>query len=243
MRDLYTGDHTHRVTTYSLLLAEELGVSAEERQQLRAAAALHDIGKIAIDDQILRKPGRLTEAEFAAMKTHVTRGAEIISMIPGLAWTLPVVRGHHERWDGAGYPDRLAGEAIPLPARVVAVADAFDAMTSDRPYRRGRSADEAFAEIQAQAGRQFDPTCVEAFLRVRPRVQALLDQERQYRQRAETSTDTISAREMRRELAAVDTPPPGMDPITPTARRVQSAPGQSPPAAAHGHETQAPKTP
>ena len=102
MRDLYTGDHTHRVTTYSLLLAEELGIPADQRQLLRAAAALHDIGKIAIDDQILRKPGRLTETEFDQMKTHVTRGAEIIQMIPGLAWALPVVRGHHERWDGRG---------------------------------------------------------------------------------------------------------------------------------------------
>ncbi len=152
MRDSYTGDHTHRVTSYSLILAEELGLPGEQRQLLRAAAALHDIGKIGIDDLILRKPGRLSEAEFSQMKTHVTRGSEIIQMIPGLAWALPVVRGHHERWDGSGYPDRLKGEDIPLTARVVAVADAFDAMTSDRPYRRGMPANAAFAELVAGSG-------------------------------------------------------------------------------------------
>jgi HD-GYP domain-containing protein (c-di-GMP phosphodiesterase class II) len=101
-----------------LILAEELGLSVEERQILRAAAALHDIGKIGIDDTILRKPGRLSEAEFNKMKTHVTRGSEIIQMIPGLSWAMPVVRGHHERWDGNGYPDKLKGEEIPLTARL-----------------------------------------------------------------------------------------------------------------------------
>lgn len=201
MRDSYTGDHTHRVTAYSMILAEELGLPSDEKQVLRAAAALHDIGKIGIDDEILRKPGRLSEAEFTRMKTHVTRGSEIIQMVPGLAWALPVVRGHHERWDGTGYPDRLSGEAIPLAARVVAVADAFDAMTSDRPYRRGMPSHAAFAELQAGAGKQFDPRCVEAFLRGRARIESLLTQETAFRQQAEQETGTLTMQELRRQTA------------------------------------------
>jgi HD-GYP domain-containing protein (c-di-GMP phosphodiesterase class II)/pSer/pThr/pTyr-binding forkhead associated (FHA) protein len=207
MRDVYTGNHTHRVTAYAGLLAEELGVSAEDRRVLRAASALHDIGKIGIDDDILRKPGRLSPGEFDKMKTHVIRGFEIIQMIPGLAWALPVVRGHHERWDGTGYPDRLKGEEIPLLARIVAVADAFDAMTSDRPYRPGLPVEVAFAEIEAGAGRQFDPACVIAFLRLRPRIEELLEQEKQYLVRARTVTDTLTARELQRQ-AMIDTPEP-----------------------------------
>jgi HD-GYP domain-containing protein (c-di-GMP phosphodiesterase class II) len=122
-------------------------------------------------------------------------------MIPGLAWALPVVRGHHERWDGTGYPDRLKGEQIPLTARVVAVADAFDAMTSDRPYRRGMASSIAFAELQAGAGKQFDPRCVEAFLHARPRIEALLTQETFFRQQAERETGTLTVQELRRQLA------------------------------------------
>jgi HD-GYP domain-containing protein (c-di-GMP phosphodiesterase class II)/pSer/pThr/pTyr-binding forkhead associated (FHA) protein len=205
MRDSYTGDHTHRVTAYSLILAEELGLPADQRQLLRAATALHDIGKIGVDDEILRKPGRLSDAEFNHMKRHVTRGSEIIQMIPGLAWALPVVRGHHERWDGTGYPDKLKGEEIPLTARVVSVADAFDAMTSDRPYRRGMPSSVAFAELEAGAGKQFDPRCVEAFIRARPRIEALLKQETTFREQAERETGTVTVQELHRQLAQVDT--------------------------------------
>jgi HD-GYP domain-containing protein (c-di-GMP phosphodiesterase class II) len=218
MRDSYTGDHTHRVTSYSLILAEELGLPVDERKLLRAAAALHDIGKIGIDDVILRKPGRLSDAEFTQMKTHVTRGSEIIQMIPGLSWALPVVRGHHERWDGTGYPDKLKGEEIPLPARVVAVADAFDAMTSDRPYRRGMSANLAFAELQAGAEKQFDPKCVEAFLRASSRVEALLTQETVFRQQAERETGTLTVQELRRQLME-ETPGPARVASTPAPAR------------------------
>jgi HD-GYP domain-containing protein (c-di-GMP phosphodiesterase class II) len=202
MRDEYTGNHTQRVTAYALLLAAELGLDEGERRQLRVATLLHDIGKIAIDDQILRKPGRLSEAEFALMKTHVVRGWEIIQMIPGLAWAQPVVRGHHERWDGLGDPDGLAGEAIPLTARVVAVGDAFDAMTSDRPYRAGMPAARAFAELQAGAGTHFDPECVAAFLRVRPQVEALLEKEASERRSAEAGCNTLSRQELERERRA-----------------------------------------
>jgi len=135
-------------------------------------------------------------------------------MVPGLAWALPVVRGHHERWDGTGYPDRLKGEQIPLPARVVGVADAFDAMTSDRPYRRGMSAATAYAELQAESGKQFDPRCVDAFIRARARIEALLDQENVFRERAGTETNTMTVQELCR-LIAGETPAPGRVEITP----------------------------
>lgn len=207
MRDEYTGNHTQRVTAYAMLLAEEMGLPDIERRRLRVATLLHDIGKIAIDDQILRKPGRLTDPEFDRMKTHVLRGTEIIQMIPGLMWALPVVRGHHERWDGRGYPDGLAGDDIPLTARVVAVADAFDAMTSDRPYRAGMPAARAFAELQSGAGTHFDPECVAAFVRVRPTVEAMLEQEAAERRSAESGCHTISKQELdrQRKAAASDT--------------------------------------
>jgi HD-GYP domain-containing protein (c-di-GMP phosphodiesterase class II) len=207
MRDEYTGNHTQRVTAYSLLLAEELGMPEDERRKLQVATLLHDVGKIAIDDQILRKPGRLSDPEFDRMRTHVLRGWEIVQMIPGLAWALPVVRGHHERWDGRGYPDGLAGDAIPLTARVVAVADAFDAMTSDRPYRAGMPSARAFAELQAGAGTHFDPGCVAAFARVRPQVEAMLEQEAAERRSAASGSNTISRDELERQRKAVATTP------------------------------------
>src|SRR3974390_3442605 len=128
---------------------------------------LHDIGKIGIDDEILRKPGKLTEAEYEIMKTHTVKGAAIISTIPDLHPIIPIVRSHHERCAGKGYPDKLAADGIPLLARIVAVADAFDAMTSNRPYhadKKGRPPDVAFEEVRAMAGKQFDPQCSKAFL-------------------------------------------------------------------------------
>jgi HD-GYP domain-containing protein (c-di-GMP phosphodiesterase class II) len=134
---------------------------------LRIGTPLHDIGKIGIDDAILRKPDRLTPEEFEIMKLHTVKGAEIVHTIPDLRPTIPIVRSHHERWDGKGYPDGLAGEAISPLARIVALADAFDAMTSDRPYRRGMSPTVAFGEIEKQTGKQFDPTFAAGFLRIR----------------------------------------------------------------------------
>jgi HD-GYP domain-containing protein (c-di-GMP phosphodiesterase class II) len=174
MRDQYTGEHTRRVTDYALLLAEELRLGATERYQLQVGTPLHDIGKIGIDDAILRKPGKLTEAEFEAMKTHTTKGASMLVSLLNLAPMIPIVKYHHERVDGKGYPDGLHGERIPLSARIVAVADSFDAMTSDRPYRPALPAEVAFLELVRTAGSHFDPRCVEAFLRARTRVEALL---------------------------------------------------------------------
>jgi HD-GYP domain-containing protein (c-di-GMP phosphodiesterase class II) len=154
------------------------------------------------------------------MKSHVVRGWEIVQMIPGLSWALPVVRGHHERWDGRGYPDALKAEGIPLTARVVAVADAFDAMTSDRPYRAGMPPERAFAELAAGAGTHFDPVCVEAFFRVRPKVEALLLKEAAEQRAAAGGDHTLSRSELesaRREMlqaksAGYREPPPTMPP-------------------------------
>ena len=173
LRDQYTGGHTQRVTRYSMMLAEHLSVSSRERELLEIGTPLHDIGKIGISDEILRKPGKLSAAEFAVMQTHTTMGASYLARIPELADAIPIIRNHHERWDGTGYPDRLAKTDIPYLARIVAVADAFDAMTSDRPYhvgRKGRPPEEAFAEVEKQSGRQFDPDCAKAFLEIRDQI-------------------------------------------------------------------------
>jgi putative nucleotidyltransferase with HDIG domain len=167
LRDTRTGGHTARVTDYSLLLAGEVGLPAEEVELVRIGTPLHDIGKIGIRDDILQKPGRLTPEEFEEMKTHTVKGAEILATIPDLTGVIPIVRSHHERWDGRGYPDGLAGEEIPRIARIVAVADAFDAMTSNRPYRDGMPLEAAFHEVQAHSGKQFDPEVAAALLALR----------------------------------------------------------------------------
>ncbi|HWY87100.1 MAG TPA: HD domain-containing phosphohydrolase [Gemmataceae bacterium] len=174
MRDQYTGDHTQRVTAYALLLAEELKLPATEKYQIQIGTPLHDIGKIGIDDAILRKPGKLTAAEFENMKTHTIKGASILESICSLGPMIPIVRHHHERWDGTGYPDRLGKNDISLIARIVAVADTFDAMTSNRPYRAALAADMAFVELLQQSGTHFDPNCVQGFLRQRRKVEQLL---------------------------------------------------------------------
>jgi HD-GYP domain-containing protein (c-di-GMP phosphodiesterase class II) len=130
---------------------------------------------VGIADAILTKPGRLTPQEFAIMQTHTTLGAECLTSIPELHPIIPIVRNHHERWDGTGYPDRLGGEDIPPLARIVAVCDAFDAMTSDRPYhlnRKGKPVEVAFAEVAKQSGRQFDPAAAAAFLEIREQILA-----------------------------------------------------------------------
>src|SRR5262249_21090406 len=144
MRDTYTGGHTARVTSYSLLLAQHMQLSADDIELLRIGTPLHDVGKIGIDDAILKKPDRLTPEEFEVMKQHTVKGAEILETVPELHAVIPIARSHHERWDGRGYPDGLKGDQTPLLARIVAVADAFDAMTSDRPYRIGMQPEVAF---------------------------------------------------------------------------------------------------
>ncbi|MBM3979421.1 MAG: HD domain-containing protein [Planctomycetes bacterium] len=173
LRDDYTGNHTQRVTRYATMLAEKLELPDDQIDLIKIGGPLHDIGKIGIDDAILRKPGRLTAEEYAIMQTHAKLGAEILEPVPEMAPIIPIVRNHHERWDGTGYPDRLRGEETPLLARIVAVADAFDAMTSNRPYhenKKGKPPAWAFGEVERQLGRQFDPVAGAAFLTIREEI-------------------------------------------------------------------------
>jgi diguanylate cyclase (GGDEF)-like protein/putative nucleotidyltransferase with HDIG domain len=161
-RDPYTRHHSENVTRYAVAVAEQMGLDGDEVAVVRRAAQVHDIGKIGIADALLRKPGRLTERERRAMRQHVVIGVHILEELRFLERELPLVRHHHERWDGKGYPDGLAGEAIPRGARVLAVADAFDALTSDRPYHAAVGRDEAVAVLAGEAGRQFDADAVDA---------------------------------------------------------------------------------
>jgi HD-GYP domain-containing protein (c-di-GMP phosphodiesterase class II) len=170
LRDDYTGGHTTRVTNYALLLGKQMDLPEDQLELIDIGTPLHDIGKIGIDDAILKKKSRLTQEEFEIMKTHTVKGADILQTIPDLAPIIPIVLSHHERWDGHGYPQGLKGEAISQLARIVAVADAFDAMTSDRPYRKGMPFEVAFAELSKQSGLQFDPDCAVAFLGMRDRI-------------------------------------------------------------------------
>lgn len=164
-KDPYTRGHSERVTVCSMMIGREMGLSSVEVERLQVAALLHDVGKIGISDAILQKPQALTEAEYAIMKQHPELGADIMSQIPQLQDVVPGMRHHHESMDGQGYPNGLQGEEIPLPARIIGVADAFDAMTTDRPYQKGFLAEDALARIRSLAGRKFDPSVVEALCR------------------------------------------------------------------------------
>lgn len=163
-KDHYTKEHSERVTALALNLANHLGLSETEIESLRFAGHLHDIGKVGIQDKILLKPGRLTPEEYEVIKRHPLIGAEIVGHISLLRDEVLIIKHHHERWDGKGYPDGLAGEEIPFLARILAVADTYDAMTSNRPYRPPLSHEVALREIRQNSGTQFDPLVVEAFL-------------------------------------------------------------------------------
>ena len=165
-RDPYTGGHVRRVVLYSLLLGHELGLDAGRLERLRIAATLHDVGKIAVPDDVLRKPAPLDDEEMQVMQRHTVDGADILARIPDLRDVLPGVRSHHERLDGRGYPDGLLAEQIPLNARIIAVADTYDAMTSSRPYRRALPHEVAAAEVRRGGGSQFCPEVVAAFERL-----------------------------------------------------------------------------
>jgi response regulator RpfG family c-di-GMP phosphodiesterase len=166
MRDHETHGHSERVVNVSLRLGRELGVVGEQLRSLEFGALLHDIGKIGVPDAILRKPSPLSEAEWTRMREHPLHGQTILRGVEFLSGASRVVAEHHERWDGSGYPLGLRNEEIDLNARIFAVADAFDAITSDRVYRRGRGHQEVLAELKLFSARQFDPLVVEAFLRV-----------------------------------------------------------------------------
>jgi HD-GYP domain-containing protein (c-di-GMP phosphodiesterase class II) len=162
-RDPYTGGHTKRVMDYSVAIGIEMGLSKEEIEKLKLAAILHDIGKIGIRDVILLKEEKLSDEEYKVIQNHTIYGAEIIAHIRQLKDIVLSVKYHHEKFDGSGYPEGLKGEDIPLIARIIAVADAFDAMTTDRPYRKGLTVEIALKELKNKAGTQFDPKVVEAF--------------------------------------------------------------------------------
>lgn len=176
MRDDETGDHVERVATMTAQIAEALGMSLSEIDLLRRSVRLHDVGKIAVPDSILRKPGRLTPEEYAVIREHTTTGGRILqgSRFPVLISAEEIARFHHERWDGGGYPTGLKEEEIPLSARIAAVADVFDALTHSRPYKEAWCVEAAVQEIRRQAGAQFDPRVVEAFEKV-VKAQALAD--------------------------------------------------------------------
>jgi putative two-component system response regulator len=175
-RDGDTGDHVSRVALICRLIAEGMGLPAERCRNIYLAAPLHDIGKIAIADAILSKPGKLTADEITIMRTHVTIGARILENGTSdlIRMAELIAQSHHERWDGAGYPDRLSGNDIPLEARIVAIADVFDALCSERPYKAAWPIEKAYAEILRLAGSHFDPACVDAFIAKWPGIEAIM---------------------------------------------------------------------
>jgi diguanylate cyclase (GGDEF)-like protein/putative nucleotidyltransferase with HDIG domain len=163
-RDRYTGEHSEYVVELSGAVARGMGLDDATTAEVQAAALLHDIGKVAVPDEILNKPGALTEDQWRQMRDHTVIGERILRAIPGLGNVARVVRHEHERWDGGGYPDGVAGEDVPVGSRIILACDAYHAMTSDRPYRAAMSHAEAIAELSANAGTQFDPRVVEVLI-------------------------------------------------------------------------------
>jgi putative nucleotidyltransferase with HDIG domain len=165
--DSYTGAHCKSVVELALAVGEQLGLKATQRRNLEFGALLHDVGKVAIPKSIINKPGKLDPHEWTIIKTHTLEGQKMLDRVGGFMRDVGlIVRSHHERWDGAGYPDGLAGAAIPLEARIITCCDAWNAMRTDRPYRAALPAHTALSEIRANAGRQFDPDVVDALLAV-----------------------------------------------------------------------------
>lgn len=164
--DVYTYGHSTQVAVYAEAVAEKMNLSEEERAEIVKAALIHDVGKIGIKDAIIGKQGKLTDEEYELLKRHTTIGAEIVGRVKGLQGLVPLVRHHHERWDGRGYPDGIEGEAIPLGARILCLADSLDAMLSDRPYQSTRTFQEVMGEVARCSGTQFDPDVVAAFISV-----------------------------------------------------------------------------
>lgn len=167
-RDFYTAGHSRRVTAWADAIAKEINLDAHTRQTIHLGGLIHDVGKIGIDDSILRKPAKLTTEEFEIIKTHPERGVQIIEPLEFLRETVPIIMHHHERIDGNGYPAGLVADEIPLGARILMVADTFDAMTSSRAYRKALSPETAIAELKRFSGLQFDPELVKIFLEICP---------------------------------------------------------------------------
>jgi len=164
-KNMETEEHTERVESYALEIGKRYGFKSSQMDELMIIARLHDIGKIAIEEDILLKPGPLTTNEFEVMKTHAEKGFRIINASSEIINVAKCVLTHHEKWDGSGYPLGIAGEEIPLMARIIAIADAYDVMTHDRVYRKAMNKEEAIKELKRCAGTQFDPVLVELFLK------------------------------------------------------------------------------
>jgi HD-GYP domain-containing protein (c-di-GMP phosphodiesterase class II) len=176
-KDPYTRGHSERVARYSIGIGKNLGLSEQEMRNLRISALLHDVGKIGIDDRILRKPGALSEDEFEVMKGHPSKGAAIMSGVAQLIDIIPGMKYHHEKWSGGGYPDGLTAEEIPMQARIVAIADTFDAMTTNRPYQKAMEINYVVEKIKAFAGTRFDPRVVDAFANAVKRGDITIDEQ------------------------------------------------------------------
>ena len=166
MRDSYTSGHSERAAELAYRIAKALGLSEKLCERIKMACTLHDVGKIGIPDYILGKPEKLSDSEFEVIKTHPTKSEQLLKSVKGLREEAKWVRHHHERWDGLGYPDGLSGEQIPLPSRIIAIADIYEALTSDRPYRKAYSKEEAIEMIEQMSGTVLDPRVVDAFLKV-----------------------------------------------------------------------------
>jgi putative nucleotidyltransferase with HDIG domain len=177
-RDKYTAGHSERVAAYALVIARAAGIPDAELEILRRACMMHDIGKVGVPDHVLLKPGPLDQYERSVMEAHVTIGFDMLVPLPFMQESLPGIRGHHERWDGTGYPDRLPGHKIHPHARIMSVADSYDAMTSARPYRHALLHDEAGRRVRHDAGQQFAPEAVEAFNRVEDELRTVHEQAR-----------------------------------------------------------------
>ncbi len=167
------GGHGERVSVYATATGEKLGMKFDDLLTLRYAAALHDVGKISISPGLLRKLGELSEEEMDELRLHALMAMKVVESFEWLKPTIPMIRHHHERWDGGGYPDGLLGDAIPLGARIIAVAEAFDSLNMSQPWRRGLSEQDAMSELRRCAGTQFDPAVVEAFAEVQPLIQPI----------------------------------------------------------------------
>jgi len=168
------GDHAERVSVYAVATAERMGLSSDDLDLIRRAAALHDVGKLSISPSLLRKLGDLTQDDIEELRQHAERALQLIDSFEWLRHAVPLIKHHHERWDGHGYPDGLVGEDIPLGARIIAVAESFDVLAHEGGYRPAVTEKEALAEIRSAAGTQFDPTVVNAFCLVQPLIQPLL---------------------------------------------------------------------